>query len=349
MDTVILSPKGITVLVIVFVMLGVMIVWGLENFVPVEPLGEKAPDIKAEASEDPLKLILTIEKTRYMAAEWIYMWTEIVNISNSTVELHYQNVITYPPVRFIVYDQRDDIIYSSRANATPLGSLSFNRTLEPGNSFGRVEIWEQVSNEEKHVTPGEYRINAEIIPDALHVSKYINGKKVYLGTKYIETPPLTITVSAGFTKAEASEGSLKFALAIDKTNYEIGEKVTMSLHITNISNSTLELFYATPFVCPPLRFTVYDQKNNVVYNSGTYARLAGEFHYNQTLESNCGLGAAKTWKQIDKNGEQVASGEYRITAEIIPDALHVSKYVNGKKVYLGTKYIETPPLTITIP
>lgn len=147
---------------------------------------------------------------------------------------------------------------------------------------------------------------------------------------------------------EASEGPLKLIVTLNKTAYKVCEEINLTIQIVNISNSTIELLYGTPFVCPPIRFTVYDQENNTIYNSETYVQATVVLSYNKILEPNYSLGLVRTWKQINMDMEQVASGEYYITTEIIPNALHVYRYINGAKSSCGTVYIKTPALGVAI-
>lgn len=147
---------------------------------------------------------------------------------------------------------------------------------------------------------------------------------------------------------EASEDLLKLIVAMNKSVYKVGEEIDLAIQIVNISNSTVELFYGTPFVCPPIRFTVYDQENNTIYKSATYVQITVVLSYNKTLEPNQSLDLVKTWKQINLDGEQVPCGEYYFTTEIIPDALHVYRYINGTRSSFGTITIRTPALGISI-
>lgn len=155
-------------------------------------------------------------------------------------------------------------------------------------------------------------------------------------------------ISAQSLKSESSAGSLKLVLIIDKTTYGIGERINLTIQIVNISNSTVELVYGTPFVMPPLRFNVSDTESKVIYNSATYRSTLDVQSRNVTLEPDHSFGLIRSWRQWNNALEQVAPGEYHIAIEIIPDALFVFQYLNGTKVDIGTIHIKTPPLTITI-
>lgn len=186
----------------------------------------------------------------------------------------------------------------------------------------------------------------------LTISLVILGGTTIWGLKgIISMEPLVLS-----TKAEASEGPLKLIVTIDKTNFEVGEEVNLTIQIVNISNSTIELLYGTPYVCPPIRFIVYDQDGAEIFGSGTHVLHMGVISYNKGLEPEEGLGVIKHWRQtqyalVEGVGwrlRQVPPEEYQITVEVIQNALQVYKYVNGVKVDCGRIYLKTPTLTITI-
>lgn len=175
------------------------------------------------------------------------------------------------------------------------------------------------------------------------VSVFLGSAIVWGLKEIISTEPSMLS-----TKAEASEGPLKLIVSLDKRDYKVAEEIDLTIQIVNISNSTIELIYGTPFVCPPIRFTVYDHENNVTYNSGTYVLITAVLSYNKTLEPNHILGIVRPWKQTGIGNEQVEPGEYSIITEIIPNALYVYRYINGTRSSYGTIYLETPTITVTI-
>jgi len=177
----------------------------------------------------------------------------------------------------------------------------------------------------------------------LLVSLFLGSTIVWGLKEIILTEPSVL-----FTKAEASEGPLELIVTLDKRDYKVGEGIDLTIQIVNVGNSTIELVYGTPFVCPPIRFAVYDQEGNITYGSGTYVQATIVLSYNKTLEPNHILGIVKLWKQTSMDGEQVAPGEYFITTEIIPNALYVYGYINGTRTSYGAIYIKTPSITVTI-
>ncbi len=195
----ILSSKRLIMFIALFVILGGALMWGLGQ---VAPTRVSAPSLRAESSEGPLKLVVTLDKTTYAIGERINLTIQIVNISNSTIELLYGTPIVMPPIRFNVSDAQGKGIYTSGTFVATMDVTSKYVTLEPSHIFGEIRDWRQWDNnmEElsynlEQVAPGEYHIVVEIIPNALFVFKYINGTKVAIGTIYMKTSPLTITIS----------------------------------------------------------------------------------------------------------------------------------------------------------
>lgn len=161
------------------------------------------------------------------------------------------------------------------------------------------------------------------------VSLIILGGGYLAINRYFDTNP----ESNSPVQVEATSDSLKLVLSLNKTDYVLGENVTISLKLINVGNETVNIDFLTR--SPPnwLRFKVFDQFNNLVYEGSLAAWTAGTIvalhpygSMNQTLpwehmtvdkEGNEKwegdyMAWTHVWKQVDGTERKVPVGEYRI-------------------------------------
>lgn len=136
-----------------------------------------------EAIQYPVKLVMKLNKTTYSLGEIVNITIEIVNISNSTIEVGWQ-----PPsiAMFTIYDKENTTIYNS-ASASTL-PVAIKKLLKPGESWGEILMWGQKDEEGDQVPAGEYYIIAETPTPygGIGVTDYDPIR--------IKTPALTITI-----------------------------------------------------------------------------------------------------------------------------------------------------------
>lgn len=142
-------------------------------------------ELVAEAIQGPVKLVMALNKTTYSVSETVNITIEIVNISNSTIEVGF-----LPPsiAMFTVYDEKYNMIYNSDFPSQLPYALK--RPLKPGESWGEVLVWKQRDEKGNQVPIGKYYIIAET------PTKYGGvGVVGYYPPIRLETPALVITIS----------------------------------------------------------------------------------------------------------------------------------------------------------
>jgi len=135
-------------------------------------------------------------------------------------------------------------------------------------------------------------------------------------------------------KVEASHWPFKLTMMVEKTNFEIGEPVNVTLTLENIANETITIYYSRDH-----RFSyIYDQNNiKVCPVSYVVAMMLVPIE----MEPGEVIYVTYTWKQyyiqseIAPNYQQVRPGRYRI----------IGTFYSPTFDYLT---VETPPITITI-
>jgi len=73
---------------------------------------------------------------------------------------------------------------------------------------------------------------------------------------------LTFKEVSGSVEAETTYGPMKLTARLDKTIFKLGEKVNVTVTITNISNETILLGYWLP---PKVDFAVYNSSSQMIF------------------------------------------------------------------------------------
>jgi hypothetical protein len=134
---------------------------------------------------------------------------------------------------------------------------------------------------------------------------------------------------------------LQLTMALQKTNYSLGEPINITLTLTNISNQTVSFWLDLSFSY--FQFLVYNSTGSAIYsslnNGGALLPLAEEYTLNagQSI-SDSTLSWQQTWHNTisSPEGTPVSPGTYYIVGQVGP-------------IYYGTNStIETTPVQITI-
>jgi len=151
----------------------------------------------------------------------------------------------------------------------------------------------------------------------------------------------SICISSGYNKntIEAITYPFKLTLNLNKTEYKIGELVTIELQLTNIGNSTVKLWFRNRSSPTWLRFKVYNASNDLVFVSSPAAWPAGT---EVSLDPGSFIGQTHEWDQ--KVGDprypdtvrQLKAGTYKIVGFL--DNLYAPQ--------LST--LETPKIEISV-
>ena len=133
---------------------------------------------------------------------------------------------------------------------------------------------------------------------------------------------------------------LQLTMALQKTNYSLGEPVNVTLTLTNISNQTISFWLDFSFSY--FEFKVYNGTNSILYSSLNDGGIQLPLAVVYTLSPEESLGANLVWNQTYNNtgfspgGIPVSPGTYFIVGQVGP-------------IYYGTNStIETTPIQVTI-
>ena len=140
-----------------------------------------------------------------------------------------------------------------------------------------------------------------------------------------------ITLPQPASAAIAVADGLKLTLTLDKTKYEVGEPVNVTLTLTNVSNKTIDFTHTGL----DFDFRVTNDTNNLVYQWSRYRAIA-QFICIMPLSPGQNLTASFLWPQTcnfsdSVKGMPVSAGAYSISG--------LSSRVYG---------LETPPVQIVI-
>jgi hypothetical protein len=133
---------------------------------------------------------------------------------------------------------------------------------------------------------------------------------------------------------------LQLTMALQKTNYGLGEPISITLTLTNISNQTISFWLDFSFSY--FEFKVYNGTNSILYSSLNNGGIQLPLAVVYTLNAEESLSANLVWNQTYNNngfspeGIPVLPGTYYIVGQVGP-------------IYYGTNStIETTPIQVTI-
>ena len=113
---------------------------------------------------------------------------------------------------------------------------------------------------------------------------------------------------------QCGEGEPRFGLTADLElsgddgQYEQGERITITLKVTNCGDNEANLFFPTT---QRYDFSVQNEAGETVWSSSdgvTYEQVLGE----EELQPGDSLEYEERWNQEDKNGQQTPPGRYRV-------------------------------------
>jgi len=143
--------------------------------------------------------------------------------------------------------------------------------------------------------------------------------------------------------AQSSSNGLQLTMTLEKTEYSLGEPISMTFTITNISNQTMSLLHYGVGAFNMFEFRVYNDTDNSVW-SQIYPVFAvnpgGPIVASTLLNPEESLTGVLVWEQTCNNtafseGVPVSSGTYYIVGQIGP-------------IFMNGLTIETTPVQVTI-
>jgi hypothetical protein len=142
---------------------------------------------------------------------------------------------------------------------------------------------------------------------------------------------------------QGSSNGLQLTIALEKTEYSLGEPINMAFTITNISNQTISLLHYGVSAFNMFEFRVYNDTNNSIWSQiyPVYPFNPGGPIVTATLlNSEESLTGVLVWEQTCNNtafseGVPVSSGTYYIVGQIGP-------------IFMNGSTIETTPVQVTI-
>jgi len=149
---------------------------------------------------------------------------------------------------------------------------------------------------------------------------------------------------AGVFRDPQIDGSVKYpfmlTMSLNKTVFNLGEPVNITLILRNIGTETLTLYFTDGNERPV--YTVYAENGTEVY---TLQRAYPQVHVPDEMRSGGGTCWSYEWRQVARVflgwdhyppfvSEQVPAGKYRVIGFFISDTLGIT--------------VETPPAEITV-
>ena len=212
---------------------------------------------------------------------------------------------------------------------TPVTSLQAILTLSNNNY---TYIFDQITTSNpllpgQSVNQTQTLINAGFEQNQTYPLEIIGNQQG--GEKINYTTPITIIVPT--TPATGGNSELQLSLTIAKTTYSLGENVSLTVDITNVSNQTVSYQHTGL----DFDFEVYNDTNNVIYKWSNFKPIP-QFIALEPLSAGQSLSENFTWTQ-NCNFNYTAQG-----TPVIPGTY----YLEG---LTGPTYgFQTTPIQITI-
>jgi len=156
-----------------------IIVMFLNTFLPLN-----FSPVKAEATEYPFKLKITLEKTTYKPRELVYVTWSLTNIGEENVTLYSSDMFG-----FVIRDENFNHVYRKGSRVSMV--LYPFPPIAPGKNRTSTDVWRQVFDDQILKLQNTYYVLKKVLPGTYYVSGYswISTYNVEL-----ETPPVRITV-----------------------------------------------------------------------------------------------------------------------------------------------------------
>jgi hypothetical protein len=137
------------------------------------------------------------------------------------------------------------------------------------------------------------------------------------GTSFDFTTPITIIQSNQLT-GSGTKGNLELTMTLDKTAYNIGEPVNLTLTITNISKQTINFTHTGL----DFDFQVTNDTNNLVYQWSNFKAIP-QFITIESLPAGDNISSNFTWLQTcnfnaQVQGDATSPGTYNIIGQTGP-------------------------------
>jgi len=124
----------------------------------------------------------------------------------------------------------------------------------------------------------------------------------------IKNSTLTISTARGVDE----QAGLELTMQLEKTEYNLGEQISITLTITNIGNQTINF----PYAAWTFDFRVYNDTNSTIYQWSSL-RIFPMHIIDTPLDLGTGLTNVLVWPQtsnrtVDSEGVPISSGTYFI-------------------------------------
>jgi len=151
-------------------------------------------------------------------------------------------------------------------------------------------------------------------------------------------------------EAETIYGPIRLTATLDKSTFRLGEKINVTVTITNISNETIMLSYSSP---PKTDFAAFNSLSQTIFIYSQTHGFMGMLvsivlepleSYSQTLE----------WDQLEVDNfppfasRQVQSGTYYITGRTGPGLYYLGSKDEYQDEFEKRITVETPKIEIQI-
>jgi hypothetical protein len=149
----------------------------------------------------------------------------------------------------------------------------------------------------------------------------------YLKLTSSSTSPLPTSVFQSYP--------LELRMELDKTEFQLGELITVRVFLKNISNKTITVTFAYP---KPFGLNVTDANGTLIYRYA-HKSLFPQVIFPVSLEPSKELGQTFVWNQVDNDENPVSPGTYNIIG------CTGAKFFSDDVPSLSS--LTVPPITIT--
>jgi hypothetical protein len=159
---------------------------------------------------------------------------------------------------------------------------------------------------------------------------------------------LTAKEVIGPVEAETIYGPIRLTVRLDKNTFRLGEKINVTLTITNISNKTIVLAYSSP---PKTDFAVYNSSSDRIF---LFSRAYGWTTEVVSLVLEPSESSSQIWKWDQQKGkweedlQSVDPGTYYIAGLTGPGLYYLGPKDEYREDFVERIKVETPKIEIAI-